>query len=213
MSQELLTQNIVLVTENLNTAIFTEYWFIKNGIIREDEIIQPSIFVPGFVKIETNDWRIEITAQFIQFVLKTDDISKSNTCIKQVLSKMVSHFLSLGIRAIGFNFTWLVSDAQDIAAKTIELFGNGGSPVYDQFMTGDSELGAIFKKQYNQSTLLNLTIKTAEVENEGKRKKILTSSFNYHRSIQGESATSQIEDQLKNWNQIRQNAQKISCLI
>lgn len=213
MPQELLSQNIVLVTDNINTSVFSEYWFIKNGILREEEIIQPSIFVPGFVKIETKDCRFEITSQFIQFVLKMDDISKSNTCIKQVLQKMISKLVTLGFKAVGFNFTWLVSDVTGALSKTIGLFGNGGSPVYDHFLTGDSSLGAIFSKKYNETTRLNLTIKTADVIDSGAIKTILTSSFNYHRILSGNNVIAQIEDQLKNWNLIRQNAQKISCSI
>lgn len=213
MTPELLSQNIVLVTENLNTSLFTEHWFIKNGILIEEEILQPIIFVPGFVKIETAECRIEITAQFIQFVIKVDDLSKSNGCIKRILLQTLNKLVSLGIKAIGFNFTWVVADKSDIAKQTIELFGNGGSPVYDQFLTNDSELGAILSKQYDESTRLNLTIKTADAMSQGQKKKILTASFNYHREITYNKSKEQIEDQLKSWNEIRQNAQKITCLI
>ena len=101
ISRTVLAQNIVLVTNNLNTSMFGQYWFVNNKVFKPEEFLQDSIFVPGFTQVSSADCQITIVPNQIQMAIKEDDQSKANECVKARFTKMVEAIGALPIIAIG----------------------------------------------------------------------------------------------------------------
>lgn len=51
ITRTIVAQNIVLATNNLNTSMFGQYWFVDKKIFRPEEFLQDGIFVPGFTQV------------------------------------------------------------------------------------------------------------------------------------------------------------------
>lgn len=214
ISRTIVAQNIVLATNNLNTSMFGQYWFVNNKIFKPEEFLQDAIFVPGFTQVSSADCQMTIVPNQIQMAIKEDDQSKANECVKSRFTKMVEAIGTLPIIAIGLNYIWkIVDNERDNHQLTSFLFADNPTEIYSYFNKNDSMYGAYFSQNYDMETRLKLDIKPVHSIVNGQREDYVIASFNYHRDIRLGNTMSQLLDQLKKWNNLRQNSNKIVCLL
>lgn len=210
----LIAQTVVLITENINTGMFSQYWFIQNKIFKPEEILQDSVFAPGVSIVSSPDCHIICEPSRIQMAIKSDNQSESYTCVKDRLTKMVNAINVLPVNAMGVNFIWKVQDSeQDIHSLSAYLFGDNDSDIYSYFNKSDSRYGAYFSQNIDENTRLKLDIKPVNSFENNTKVEFITASFNYHRDLQIEKSSQQIEEQLKKWSNLRQNSNKVVCLL
>lgn len=215
IKREIITQNIVLVTDTINPSMFGQYWFIENKIYKAEEILGDSVFVPGFTSVSAVDSQITIVPNQIQMSIKDSSQGAAYSCLKNRLAKMMQILATVPVKAMGINFLWKVeADNMDIHSLSRLFFADNPSRIYDYFNKPDSRLGAYFSQNYDDNTRLKLDIKPVRAEVEvDKETEFLLVSFNYHRDINQKNIQDQIEEQLKKWTELRQNSNKITCLL
>lgn len=214
ITRTIIAQNIVLATNNLNTSMFGQYWFVNNKIFNPEEFLQDTIFVPGFTQVSSTDCQITIVPNQIQMAIKDDDLSKANECVRTRFTKMVEAIGALPINAIGLNYIWRVSDSElDNHQLTSSFFADNPTEIYSYFNKNDSMYGAYFSQNIDVDTRLKLDIKPVHRIENGQREDYVIASFNYHRDIGNGNVMNQLLDQLKKWNNLRQNSNKIVCLL
>lgn len=214
VKQTLIAQNIVLVTNNINTAVFSQYWFIQNKIFQPEEIQQDSVFAPGLTIVSAPDCQIICDPSRIQMAMKSDNPSDAYACVKSRLAKMIAAIQMLPVVAVGVNFIWKITDAEkDIHNLSSYLFADNESGIYDYFSKPDTRYGAYFSQDFDENTRLKLDIKPVITIENNVKSEFITASFNYHRDLAIEKSASQIEEQLKKWSNFRQNSNKVACLL
>lgn len=146
--------------------------------------------------------------------IKEDDQSKANECVKERFTKMVEAIGALPIIAIGLNYIWKVTDnEQDNHQLTSYLFAENPTEIYSYFNKSDAMYGAYFSQNFDAETRLKLDIKPVHSIINGQREDYIIASFNYHRDIRQGNTMNQLLDQLKKWNNLRQNSNKVVCLL
>lgn len=213
--REIIAQNIVLVTDTINPGMFGQYWFIDKKIYKPEEMQGDSVFVPGFTSVSAVDSQITIVPNQIQMSIKAPSQSVAYTCLKNRLAKMVQLLDMIPVKAIGINFLWKVqSDELDVHQLSKSFFGNNPNRINDYFSKADARLGAYFSQNYDENTRLKLDIKPVKAEEEtGKEMEFLFCSFNYHRDITPQNVQAQLDSQLKRWTELRQNSNKVICML
>lgn len=214
IQRSIIAQNIVLVTNNINTGMFSQYWFIQNKIFQPEEILQDSVFAPGVSIVSSTDCQIICEPSRIQMALKSDNPSDAYSCVKNRLAKMIAAVQMLPVIAIGINFIWkLTDDEKDIHSLTSYLFGENDCDIYGYFNKTDARFGAYFSQDVDENTRLKLDIKPVHTLENNTKTEFITASFNYHRDLQIDKAAQHIDDQLKKWSNLRQNSNKVVCLL
>ena len=214
VKQTLIAQNVVLVTNNINTAVFSQYWFIQNKIFQPEEILQDSVFSPGLTVVSALDCQRICDPSRIQMAIKSDNPSDAYACVKKRLAKMMAAVQMLPVVAVGINFIWKIADEEkDVHSLSSYLFADNNSEIYDYFNKSDARYGAYFSQNFDESTRLKLDIKPVLTIENNAKSEFITASFNYHRDLAIEKAASQIEEQLKKWSNFRQNSNKVACLL
>lgn len=214
IQRTLIAQTVVLVTNNINTGVFSQYWFIQNKIFQPEEIMQDSVFAPGVSIVSAPDCQIICEPSRIQIAIKSDNPSEAYSCVKNRLAKMVSVVQMLPVIAIGVNFIWKVQDSErDVHTLSSYLFGENDSEIYGYFNKPDSRMGAYFSQDIDDNTRLKLDIKPVHTFENNSKIEFITASFNYHRDLQIDKSAQQIDDQLKKWSNLRQNSNKVVCLL
>lgn len=207
----LSNQNVVIVAQNINTMVFNQYWFIQNSIFSPEEILQDSVFVPGFTNLSTTDCNIVIMPNQIQFTAKTSDIS--NCIRKRLVPIMRLSANSLQIKAIGFNFIWRIElNEGSVQQYSRSLFFKQGNPIFNEFDTNDACFGTYMSKYFAQ-TRLHLEIKPFKEENDTQNKLFILASFNFHRDIVQEDNKEIIFDFLNNCDTYYIEANNIICQL
>ena len=210
---EIIGLNIVLLTGNIDTNYFDQYYLISKKIYDEKDITSGT-FVPGLSKIESEDSILIIYPQSIRFIIKTEDLSKSYECIKRRFKRFVESLPLIPVSAIGMNVVWRITDS-DLSLHNLcrHFFFNSGSSIYDMFASDDSMYGAYLSKDYDETTRLKLDMKPIKSYSQNPSDEFLLASFNYHRKLHSDRSKEQILEQLNKWSNIVANSRKIICSL
>lgn len=211
--QRLIGLNVVLASNNINTSSFTQYWFIKKGIIQENEFLPDSMFIPGLTNVSTQDCQITILPDKIQFALKNDSIEICERCVREKFSKFVDVMDNISINAIGLNFIWRVEDnSQSFHQFSKTLFCKDNA-ISSFFAVDDARYGAYFSKNYDEVTRLKLDIKPIHSKENGAIVEYLLASFNYHSDVNIDQMKDHLMGQLSKWPNLLKNSQEVVCLL
>ena len=213
--RDLITQNVVVVTDTINPSMFGPFWFTENKIFKPEEILADSVFVTGFTSLSSIDSQITIVPNQIQMSIKETSQSASYTCLKNRLAKILQLLSTIPVKAIGINFLWKVaSEELDVHSLSKNLFADNTTRIYDYFSKADARFGAYFSQNIDDNTRLKLDIKPVHAEEEaGKKSEFILASFNYHRDITPKDVQRQLDDQIKKWTELRQNSNKLVCML
>lgn len=206
--------NIVLLTENLDTNFFDQYYMIKNGIYKPEEIHSRSIFIKGLAKIESEDSILRISPSNIQFILKTSNVDEAYECIQRRFKRFVSSLPLIIVKAIGLNIVWRISDNElSLHDFCKQLFFKPDSRLYSIFDTKNAMFTAYLSMDYDDSTRLKLDFKPVKLPGLLYSEEILLASFNYNRNLDVATWRDQILEQLNKWTEIVNNSKEITCSL
>ena len=215
--QKLLSQNVVIVTQDVSTTMFNQYWFIHNGIFSPEEILADSIFVPGLTNLSTQECNLIITPNQFQFNVKSDDSTTSCKCITERLMRIVEKVSGAGIqmKAIGLNFIWKIFEENiGVPQFSKRLFYLPSSHLHQVFDVKDARFGTYVSKNFLQSRL-KLDIKPVISDGTGEPNEFILAAFNFHRDLTVDNSkqlTVELLEQLKSWNLYYDESARLVCL-
>lgn len=212
---KLLSQNVVIVTQDINTTMFNQYWFIQNGIFSPEEILSDSIFIPGLTNLSTQECNLVITPNQIQFNVKSVDSSIGCECITKKLIRIIERISGIQMKAVGLNFIWKIfKDNIDVPQFSKELFYITNSNLHQAFNVKDARFGTYLSKDFFQSRL-KLDIKPVKSEETGEPIEFILAAFNFHKDLAIDNAisTAQLLEQLNNWSLYSNESNRIVCLL
>ena len=212
--QEIIGMNIVIVNNQIDTNLFSQYWFIENKIFEPDEILPGSVFIPGLSNVVAADSQLIVTPQNIQFVVKANDMYKSYEIVKKRFLKFAEVLPMIPVKALGINLAWKIcDDARDVHTLSKELFYKDDDRFYSLFDKDNARYGAYLSQNYDSDTRLKLDIKPVIAQSGQLSEEFILASFNYHRDLTTMKWKDNLIEQIKKWSNIISNSKKIVCLL
>lgn len=181
-TNQIINQNVVIVSDGINTASFSQFWFIQNGIFKQEDILPDSIFAPGLTNLSAIDCNILIVPNQIQFTIKSDDIAFAKECITKRLLPIVRTISTMHLKAMGLNFTWRINAQENIPIFSKRIFCNQASNLSSAFNDDNARFGTYMSKDFN-GTRLKLDIKPVIINENGRINEFILAAFNFHRDI------------------------------
>lgn len=182
VTSQIINQNVVIVSDGINTASFSQFWFIQNGVFKQDEILSDSIFAPGLTNLSAIDCNILIVPNQIQFTIKSNDILLAKECITKRLLPIVQTISTMHLKAMGLNFTWRISAQENIPIFSKRIFCNQASNLSSAFDDDNARFGTYMSKDF-KGTRLKLDIKPVIINENGRANEFILAAFNFHRDI------------------------------
>lgn len=213
ITRRLIGLNIVLVSGNINTSLFSQYWFIKHGIVQENEFLPDSMFIPGLTNVSTNDCQITIMPDKIQLALKTDNMEIGKRCVHEKFIKMVNVMDSVSINAIGLNYLWRIDDSERSTQQIGKELFCKDNEIGTYFSVDNARYGAYYSKAYDEVTRLKLDIKPIMSKENGDQIEYLLASFNYHSDVVLDKMKDHLGVQLSKWSDLLSNSSEVVCLL
>lgn len=212
-THKLIGLNIVLVSNNINTSLFTQYWFIKKGIIQEKDFLPDSVFIPGFTNVSTIDYQLTVLPDKIQFSLKNDNVEISERCIREVMVGFVEAMDGVSINAVGQNFIWRVEDAERSVHQLGKSLFSKDNEIGIAFVDDNARYGAYYSKDYDENIRLKLDIKPVNSMENGDIVEYLLASFNYHSDVTSDKLKEFLLSQLSKWTALLCHSKEVICLL
>ena len=207
---ELKIKNIVLAGI-FNPTIFDKYFFIKNGLIKDEEILSNSVFgVLGNVQLVTNKINFSINANQI---VVTDLMPNENINeIEVLIAAFIKAANLINITGLGINFNWFLDDkAKTIPQLTREYFYSDDITLFSKyFNTEDASFGVYASRNFGNSRL-KLDVKPSLVQelNNPILQSVIHLSFNFHFDIKNKDNNSEVLEYLKDYGMYKKESENI----
>lgn len=175
----LKVQDIVLLGL-FNPAKFDRYTFIKNKILKEEEIEQSSIFLPEIVNLQSKKFNLVINSN--QIIISTNP--ENNVDISKFLLKFLSLFDEINLNASGFNFRYFVEpkiDNSEIESFIKKNFFNPNNKIQSQFFSDDNSTYGFYSSKDFKDTRLKLDVKPVNLNVQNLNLKSVQFEFNFHK--------------------------------
>lgn len=183
MDIQLVVKNIVVIG-NFNPLKFDKYFFLKNNIFEENEILETSIFLPEFCMLQTSFVNIQITSQ----QLIVNDINIDIFHDISSLSKKIISYSDFSANAAGVNFHFYKFTKHQTQNLSKKYFYSENNLINKFFDGEDVNYGYYISKNYNNARL-KLDIKPATVQNleSNINEKLIQFQFNFHVDFENNS--------------------------
>lgn len=212
MQSNLGIKNIVLVGSfNVNT--FDKYFFIKNQIVNESEILAGSIFDPigGVIQLVSNNFNVVISTQ--QVIISATKLE--NDGIEKIMFQIIQSGNIVTSTALGINFHWFLSDDSiPLAELSRKLFFNDKVEVFNKFFnTADSMYGAYSSTNFKNARL-KLDVKPNVISNPINKstQSVINFTFNFHFDVQNKSDVNEVLGYLNEYDLYRIESEKIMSI-
>lgn len=217
MNFELKIRNIVLVGL-FNPLTFDKYFFIKNGIILEDQPLHNQLFLPDFVQLVTPNFNLTINN--IQLVLSALNSALESNEIAQILIRILEISRDIKIGGSGINFNWYVSDdknAKSLPSFSKRLFFNPNNKLQNEIFNEEDATFGFYSSKNLLNTRLKLDVKPViykEITQKDEEAAIQF-QFNFHKDYKdSDIAKSELKELLLNYDSFRKETEKIlGCLV
>ncbi len=201
-----VSENIVIVVNYIDPSIFSEKWYIKNGIFGVDDILDGKNVIAQEVSlVYSKNMYVQIThnqiAIFLQnFEYNEDVISK----VKEIIEKIFKNNESSVIVACGINHNFETEEVDNTEAITKKLQFSQSLKLH-QLLAGDNmRFGSYISKDF-LNTRLRIDIKPFySLQNIGKEQ--LKVNFNYHKAISNDKKMEELSEIVVNWKAIKENS-------
>ena len=199
---------VVVVAQQFNPSVFSQVWLVRNGLLAEDGVLPGSAFTDLFVQVRSHQFNMLVIAEQLQFN-PTVPPTEEQALIVDKVSTIVRTLPHTPFKALGLNFAWHLRPREGtIAAMTRALFYRETVPLFRHFGGADAHFGSYLSKNF-MGFRLKLDIKPILVPTgEGQIENRLQFAFNFHADLGGDAAQ-QIADRLVQWNEVRQEAQRV----
>lgn len=208
-------KNIVLIG-NFQSLIpsFDKYFFIKNNIVAENEILPNSIFdTIGGVQLISNKFYIIITGN--QIAVTATKPENNDDKINSVLSAIIKAANIINIEALGINFhIFIVDNSVTMEELSKKYFFNEKIDVFSKyFNTPDTRYGAYASINFKDARL-KLDIKPSVILSNADQKKQegINFAFNFHFDIKSKIDNSEVIKYLGDYNLYEDETGKVISL-
>jgi len=206
MNKSLSGKTIVFVGV-FQPSKFDKFFFIKNNILNEEEILDSSVFRQDIVQLYTSDVSIVIFATQIIFT----QLKITQDRIKEISSIFIS-VVKPDVTAAGINFTWNIIPRKSLEEDSKMYFLNEKNKMFSNFFnTPDSIYGSYVSKDILNGRL-KLDIKPQNI-NQGTNVKsfvrLLNFAFNFHFDIDSKDNHVGLLKTIDNYNQLLSESEKI----
>jgi len=215
MNLELKIRNIVLVGA-FDTLGFDKYFFIKNEIVRDEQITDKSVFLPQLVQLVTPTVHVVINpAQFVINAINTEDKSDE---IAQMLWKTLNSAKNYMLSGSGINFNWFVGDGSEEghAQFSRKLCFNPNNAIQKNFFDEKDATFGFYSSKNVSNCRLKLDVKPIRYKTNDMvdEKSVLQFEFNFHRDYrEPEADKKNLEEILKDYNKYRAESERIMSTI
>ena len=206
MQTKLQVKNIVFVGF-FEISKFDKYFFIKNNIVEENEILEGSRFdTIGGIQIFCQKFDLVITN--IQLVISSKLFNEGNINISEVADSIIKAANITNLTAFGINFHWWMEDIdQSLPNVTRELFYNSNIKLFSTFFNEkDSVFGLYASKDFKNSRL-KLDVKPGKLLE--KEIDVITFTFNFHFDIKNKSDNSEVFSALLDYDSFQEESEKM----
>ncbi len=207
MNYSLAVRNIVLLGV-FQPSNYDKYFFIKNHIVTEDEILPISSFNTDIVQLFTD--KLSLVIIFNQIIINSnhpEDKVKIDNIINNILKQPSSSYT-----AIGINFHWNIDSENNSLTKTTrDLFYDKNNKLFEQyFQTEDANYGLYVSKNF-KNCRLKLDVKPQVILQEPNKeeKKVVNFAFNFHRDVINQEM---IMDELSLYDMYEEESKKIMSI-
>jgi hypothetical protein len=205
-------KNIVLLG-NFQAVIpnLDKYFFIKNGIISENEIMGNSYFdTIGGVQMVSNKFYIIIASN--QMAITASKPENDDDGIEKILALILDKAGISKVDGMGINFHFLGADdttsIEELSKK--HFFSDKIDLLTKFFSASDARFGTYASTDFKNARL-KLDIKPSIVQNklEPTEKNVMNFAFNFHFDIKNKEDNSEVLGHLKDYDVYKDEAQKI----
>ena len=215
--KKLISENVVIVANNLNPSLFTQLWLVRQGIIEEEDFAPNSVFSQFVTQVSTPEFQLLVVPEQLQFTLaekSKDDLD----LIKEKVGTIIKKIPHTPYRAIGANFHWLFApEPPEIFVEFMRnLFAKPGIAIYERFSESDARFGAYMSKDvFGVRLRLNIkSVRSINEENPEEVKESLQLAFNYHLDLaEGTDIIDRMLDFLEQWNQMRLYSEELVSVV
>lgn len=227
----LMTQDIVLIGL-FNPSKFDRYTFIKNKILKEDEILDQSLFLPENVNIVTRDFNIIINPN--QLIISS--LNGYHKKLSEILLKILNVTEILTLNASGFNFRYFIKpiyNESEISEFVKSKFYNPNNPIQSEYFNEDSMFGFYSSKNFKNTRMkldvkpitINLISQNNQLVQKVTLDKELSKSisvnnksvqfeFNYHKDYNiSENSIGVLKELIENYQTYKSESDKIIKLL
>ena len=213
MKSELANANIVVVANQFNVSIFNLLWFIKNEIVREEDVIAAeSIFIPVAVQIGTANSHLLIVPERLQMTLKRPEQDQAPV---EAVSKMIQKLPETPYIGLGMNVIWHLSfdDGNELGEFTRRNFTIPGQRLFSHFSDANARFGAYLSKNFD-AFRLNLDVKPVIVDRGASKAEKLQLNFNFNLDIADcQDKAAFMRENLSKWSEIFSESKDIVHLF
>lgn len=200
MDKNLIEQIIVIIAEFFNPSVFNQYWFIKEGLLKEEDIQKESLFVPGITHIQTNKFNMLVIPEKIQITLKCNE-EEACEIVCNMLTKIAQYQANIPYKALGLNYCWKLEPKESISIFSRNIFCKKDIELYKAFNEEDARFGTYISQNYKKSRM-NLDIKPVFWAD----KECMICNFNFHHEV---SNTNDIIEYQQFWKEYLDKTKEI----
>lgn len=203
----LKSKSVVIIANLFNPSIFNTHWFIKNDILKEEDLLPKSIFTQDIAQISTNGFNMVVTLN--QLITNIQDAESKNTM--EIILKCIKNLPHTPYSASGINFHYHTpAKTEEIDDLSRELFFFSSSPVHSEFDTKDAKFGAYLSKDYEGCRLkLDIKPNTIKKVNDPEKLYVINFGFNFHIDLPKENYTEELIKFLNKWNTFEEYSKEI----
>lgn len=212
MDKYIADKNIVFVGV-FQPSKFDKFFFIKNNIFSEDEILEPTVFNQDISQVITG--RTNVVVLFNQVI-----ITQVNT-VEDDLMDIAMNILSIlarDVTALGINFTWNAKPQVSLQVDSKLLFFNENNKMFANFFNvPDAVYGSYVSKDIENGRLkLNINpqiVKQVKEAGDVKQTQILAEiinfAFNFHFEIENKEFNKILFDAIGNYYILKKDSENI----
>jgi len=211
MQTNLGIKNIVLVGL-FNVQQLDKYFFIKNEIVKDEDILKGSIFdsIGGVTQLVCENFNVLISAQ--QIIITDSKPENNDNGIADIISKILKSATDIKITALGINFHWFLSDEKiSLEEFSRRLFYNDKVELFNKcFISKDYMFGAYASTNFKNSRL-KLDVKPTITHNslDNSVYNVIDFSFNFHFDNKNKFDNVEILNYLSEFDSYKSESEKI----
>jgi len=192
MQTELKVKNIVFAGV-FDLSIFDKYFFIKNEILKEEDILIGSVFnKDDTIQVLTENFQIIING--IQLVIINTKPQSNQNYIQDIALVIINTVDVRSLQALGLNFNWFLEDNSIPFNKlSKQLFYNDKIELFAKFFDSDDSMFGSYASTNVKDGRLKLDIKPITMVNlDGTSQNVINFVFNFHFDNKGTENNSNI---------------------
>ncbi len=209
METSLKVRNIVLVGV-FSPQQFDKYFFIKNNILNEEEIIAGSSFGGLGVQVITEKFNIVIGLGQIIFT----SVNPEDSQILYNVASLLVKSSTIHCSAMGLNLHWYMSGFESPANTSQKLFYSKEIALYSNFFKqDDANFGAYASKDFKDARLkLDIKPKTIEDVLNSKVENIISFEFNFHFDVKNQSSNDELLNYLSAYSEYEKEGNNVMSI-